>query len=188
MPHRDQNFRHAFPVTALPQNRPQPFDIVPDEGARAALAQELGLSALRKLRFTGDIRSSGKRDWVLSGQLGATVVQPCVQTLEPVTTRIDVPVERRYLAGWTPTEEPGAETEMPEDVSTEPVPATIDAWTVMAEDLAIAVPDYPRAEDAPPLGEMVVTEPGRAPLRDEDTKTFAGLAALKDKLGGNGSD
>ena len=164
--------RHALVVTALPQNRPHRFALAPTEPERRALAAELDLSALRKLRFEGEIRSAGKRDFVLTGRLGATVVQPCVQTLEPVTTRIEADVERRYVSDWQETVQEGAET----------LASHIDPHAVMLEALALHIPDYPRAENAPPLGEMVVTEPGKTPLRDKDTKPFAALAALKGKL------
>mgnify|MGYP001627928133 FL=1 len=139
----------AIRVAALPQNRPQAFEIMPDEATRAALAQELGLTSLRKLRFVGEIRSSGKRDYVLRATLGATVVQPCVQTLVPVNTRIDTEVSRRYLADWDTRAEPGSETEMPEDDSTEQLGETIDPFAVMVEALALEIPEYPRADDAP---------------------------------------
>lgn len=188
MSRNDETSTHAFLVTALPQNRPQAFDITPGEAARAALAEELDLSALRKLRFEGDIRSAGKRDFVLTATLGATVVQPCVQTLAPVTTRIDAQVERRFVADWDIAADPGAEIEMPEDVTTEPLGTFIDPWAVMSEALALEIPDYPRAEGVAPLGETVVTEPGKTPMRDEDTKPFAGLAGLRDKLQGGDTD
>lgn len=174
---------HALRVSTLSQARAHAFSIAPDADTREALSRELGLSALRKLRFEGEIRSAGKRDWLLKGSLGATVVQPCVQTLAPVTTRIDTEVVRRYVPETGMTFEPGSESEMPEDESIEELGAFIDPFAVMAEALALAVPDYPRAEDAPALGEYVVTEPGASPLRDEDTKPFAGLAGLRDKLG-----
>ncbi|WP_417524853.1 YceD family protein [Marinovum sp.] len=176
--------RHALAVSGLPQNRPHTFSLTPNEPERRALAGELDVTALRKLRFEGEIRSQGKRDFVLTGRLGATVVQPCVQTLEPVTTRIDAEIVRRYLSDWDEVAQEGAETEMPEDDTSEPLGSHIDPHAVMVEALALHIPDYPRAEDAPPLGEMVVTEPGKAPLRDEDTKPFAALAALKAKTEG----
>ena len=73
---------------------------------------------------------------------------------------------------------------MPEDESIEQLGSHIDPWAVMVEALALAVPDYPRADDAPALGEFVVTEPGKTPMREQDTKPFAGLAGLRDKLDG----
>jgi len=51
----------------------------------------------------------------------------------------------------------------------------------MAEALALALPDYPRAEGAA-LDKSTFAAPGTAPLQDADLKPFAGLAALKSKL------
>ena len=64
---------------------------MPDAAARGALAEELGLLDLRKLRLSGRITPDGDSGWRLDATLGATVVQPCVVTLQPVTTRIDEP-------------------------------------------------------------------------------------------------
>lgn len=167
-------------VADLPQNAPTPFEITPGAEVMKALAADLDLVALRKLRFTGQLLAQGRRDWRLEGQLGATVVQPCVVTLDPVTTRIDVPVERTYVAGHETPEE--TEVEMPEDDSVEPLGAVIDLDAVMAEALALALPLYPR-KDGAGLEDAVFTEPGKAPMRDEDARPFAGLADLRDKLG-----
>lgn len=169
----------AFRVSELSQNAPTAFELTPDAGEMARLAQELDLSGLRKLRFTGQIEAQGRHDWVLTGRLGATVVQPCVVTLEPVTTRIDTDVRRLYLAEMP--EPDAAETEMPEDDTVEPLGTTIDPAAVMQEALALALPLYPRKPEAD-LGTAVFTEPGKRPLTDEDTRPFAGLAGLRDQL------
>ncbi len=169
----------ALRVADLSQTAPTPFEIRPESAELTALAEELGLTALRKLRFAGEIRASGKRDWVLDAMLGATVVQDCVVTLEPVTTRIDQKVQRQFLASYETPE--GEEVEMPEDDTAEPLGSHIDPFEVMIEALSLAIPAYPRKEGQE-LGEAVFTEPGIAPMRDEDTKPFAALSALKDQL------
>lgn len=166
-------------VADLAQNRPVPFELVPDEPTLAALAQELDLLALRKLRFTGTLRAQGKRDWALTGNLGATVVQPCVVTLDPVTTRIEAPVERIFLSDYIEPET--AEIEMTEDERTEPLRAEIDLARILTEALALALPLYPRRDEAS-LGEAVFSGPGIAPMRNEDARPFAGLAGLRDSL------
>ena len=103
--------------------KPVAFDLRPDEATRSEIAARLDLLGLRKVSFAGEVAPAGSRDLQLEGKLGATVVQPCVVTGDPVTTRIDVPVVRRYLAEM---EEPeGDEVEMPEDDSAEPLPASI---------------------------------------------------------------
>lgn len=172
--------RRRIRLADLPATRPTEVAVEPDAEARAALAAELGITAVRKLRLTGALHPRGRRDWDLEALLGATVVQPCVVTLEPVTTRIDEPVTRRFRADL-PEPQPGAEIEMPEDDTLEPLPETLDLDRVIAEALALALPDWPRAEGAE-LGAAVGTPPGQAPLTDAAAKPFAGLAGLRDKL------
>lgn len=171
--------RHPMPVARLSRNVPTPFDLTPDPTVLEALAGLLGLTRLRKLRFAGQVAPLADGGWRLDGQLGATAVQPCAITLAPVTTRIDAPVRRDYLPDLQISD--AGEVEMPEDADAEPLPQVIDPGAVLIEALALALPDYPRAPGAA-LPETVVTEPGRAPLRDADMHPLAGLAALRDRL------
>ncbi|MBF9046776.1 DUF177 domain-containing protein [Rhodobacterales bacterium LSUCC0031] len=168
-------------LARLPRSAEFRFDLAPDAPARAALAASFGLIALRKLRFSGRLQAEGKRDWALDGMLGATVVQPCVITAEAVTTRIDEPVKRRFVADMPHSE--GEEAEIPEDDTLEPLPEVVDLAAIMAEALALALPLYPRADGAA-LPEARFAPPGVAPLDDETAKPLAGLAALRDKLAG----
>lgn len=160
----------------------RPFELKPGPEARAALADALGVSAIRKLRFAGRVEPEGSRDWRLTAELGATVVQPCVVTFEPVTTRIDERVERRYVADL-PALPDGDEIEMPED-DMEPLPGALDIGEVMVEALSLSLPSFPRAEGVEPV-EIAVSEPGVAPLSDADVRPFAGLKSLRDKLAGS---
>lgn len=164
-----------------------PFVLEPDAPAREAMARDLDISGVRKLRFEGTLVPEGARDWRLSAHLGATVVQPCVVTLAPVTTRIETEVTRRYLADWTEPE--GDEAEMPEDDTTEALPARLDLSVVLHEALALVLPDYPRAPDAE-LPQTRFAGPGVTPMTDEDARPLAGLAALRDRMKGGpeGSD
>lgn len=166
-------------VADLDQSAPTPFDIVPDADALRQIAADLDLNALRKVRFSGQISAEGKRDWLLTGNLGATVVQPCVVTLAPVTTRIETDVRRQYTPDYVAPE--GDEVEMPDDDTLEPLTHHIDLGTVLVEALALALPLYPRADDAA-LEVSAFTEPGKDAMTDDDAKPFAGLAALKDAM------
>ncbi|WP_318010685.1 YceD family protein [Celeribacter litoreus] len=145
------------------------------------IATALGLSSLRKVKFEGKLTPVGKRDWQLEATLGATVVQPCVATLAPVTTRIDTEVTRSYLSDFDEAFDEGGEDEMPSDDTIEPLPLELILSTVAEEALALAAPDYPRAEGAD-LGVTQFTEPGQKAMSDEDAKPFASLKALRDKL------
>ncbi len=176
--------RRRLRLSELPANRPTPFALEPDADQRTAIADRLEALSIRKLRFAGELRPLGRQDWLLAGTLGATVVQPCVVTLEPVTTRIDEAVRRTYLAEL-PEPEGGEEIEMPEDDTAEALPETLDLAAVMEEALALALPPFPRAEGAE-LGEAAFTEPGKHAMTDAEAKPFAGLKALKDKLDNGG--
>lgn len=171
--------KSALRVADLSQNTTVPFALRPNATALAEIVASLELTALRKLSFEGQLRPIGKTDWRLTGRLGATVVQPCVVTLEPVTTRIDKNIERQFVADYADPEDP--EVEMPEDETTEALGEWIDPALVMQEALALAMPDYPRKEGAE-LGQMVYTTPGEVAMTDEDARPFAGLADLKAQL------
>ncbi|MGR3374795.1 YceD family protein [Pseudooceanicola nanhaiensis] len=172
-------------IADLSTARPTAFELRPQPDTVEALRDELGLKDLRKVSFVGEVSPEGARGWRLSGHLGATVVQPCVVTLVPVSTRIEEPVERRYMPELRNSTDMPEEMEMPEDESVEPLSDRIDPFAVMTEALALALPLYPRASEAE-LEQANFAAPGTAPMTDEDVKPFAGLKALKDKLGGEG--
>ncbi|MCI2393339.1 DUF177 domain-containing protein [Aliiroseovarius sediminis] len=173
-------FTHPLRPAKLPTGRPTAFDLTPDQSTCDAIAADLGLLGLRKLRLSGELRPLGQHDWEMTAVLGATVVQTCVVTLDPVTTRIDETVERRWLAHM-PDPEPAEEVEMPEDDNAEQLTETIDLGQVMVESLALALPLYPRVEGAK-VDTANFAEPGITPMTDEDVKPFAGLSDLRDKL------
>ncbi len=153
-----------------------PLLLEPDAGGRAAVAAELGIPGVRKLRLEGRLVPEGRQDWRLEAHLGATVVQDCVVTLAPVVTRIEEDLDRRYVVGL-PEPGPGEHEMGPEDV--EPLSSALDLGSVMLEALALALPPFPRAEGVE-LGEVVVTAPGAEPLTEERARPFAGLGdALK---------
>lgn len=170
---------HSFRTATLSSRKPTRFDFRPDEGQRAAIAADLNLLALGSLRLKGEIRPIGRSDFELFATLTAEATQPCSVTLAPVPASVSDDVRRVYIADWQDPE--GDEVEMPEDDSQEPLPETIDLSDVAREAMALALPLYPRAPGAE-LGEAVFAEPGTAPIRDEDLKPFAGLAALKAKF------
>lgn len=170
-------------LSSLPTKTPTPFRLVPERDVLNTIAQDFALLDLRKVRFDGELTPAGKRDWTLVGTLGATIVQPCAVTLDPVTTRLNVPVTRRYVADYV--EPSGVETEMPEDDTVDPLPVTLSLYDVMVEELDLALPLFPRA-DGVEMETMRLTEPGKQAMTDGEAKPFAGLAALRDTLKNNG--
>lgn len=171
----------TFRVADLATKRSTAIEVTADAALRKQLAETYGVAQIRKLSFAGQLRASGKTDWSLTGHLGATVVQPCVITLEPVVTRIEEDLARHYISDWQDPED--TEVEMPEDDASEPLGAEIDVMAAIAESLSLAIPAYPRAEGAE-LGAMIHAEPGIEPLNEDTVRPFAGLADLKKKMDG----
>ncbi len=149
-----------------------------------AIADILSAVSVEKMRISGALSPIGAKDWDLKANVGASVVQTCVVTLQPVRTRIDVPVALNYVADYRAGEQDSV-TEMMVDASIEPLGHEIDLANIAIEALALALPDYPRAPDAR-LETQVFSEPGTTPMSDMDAKPFASLAQLKDKLAKEG--
>jgi len=178
IPHTTDNpdFARVLEIRQLRDLEEFDFDIAPTGAEAVAIARLLGANAVRKMRFVGRLEPAGRGGWRLEGRLGATVVQPCVVTLEPVTTRIDQPVRRTWLPDVG--RRPVAEVVVDADADDEPEPLgdRIDLGLVATEALALAVPAYPRKPGAalrPPADEA----------EDERPRPFAALAALRGKLG-----
>jgi uncharacterized metal-binding protein YceD (DUF177 family) len=178
-----QGYSHPLRVADLPTRKPTHFALELDAPARGVVAKALGIHAIKKLRFTGALTPSGKNDWSLVAALGATVVQDCVVSLAPVTTRLDEPVQRRYLSKMP--ELTAEDEEVPEDDTLEQLASVIDLGFVMQEALVLMLPLYPRATGAAlgdGAGSHQVAAPGETPLTDESVRPFASLASLRDKL------
>jgi len=199
-----QTTETVLTVSALKARKITRFDLRPDETDLRAMAQDLDLLGLRKVSFKGTLTPSGKSDWHLSARLGASAIQPCAVTLAPVKSRLDEDVTRLFVDVLP---ESGAQTEtgdadfttaaagsaddalsdaadgtpMMQDDTLELLGNQIDLMDVLREALALALPDYPRAQGASLEG-AVFTEPGKDPMTDADARPFAGLASLKDQL------
>lgn len=155
---------------------PWSFNYEPDAQAKTDISERLGLLGLKKVRLHGTLIAEGTRDWRLNAQLGATAVQPCSVSLAPVTTRIDAPVARLFTEKYADPDE--TESETPDDDSQEPLPQSLDLAELLAEALALELPDFPRAKDAD-FSDTAVAPPGAEPLTDADLNPFQALAALK---------
>lgn len=165
-----QPFAHRLRVTQLNAAGTTPVELAPTADERAAIAADLGLSALPALRFRGKLRAIETGAWELTGTLDARVVQPCVVTLAPVETALSEQVHRVYSPHVAVPE--SDEAEMP-DADLEPLGQSIDVGAVLVESLALALPEYPRAPGAT-LDEPVADERDA----DETRRPFAGLAQL----------
>ncbi len=153
------------------------FDITPTTDELRSIAVLLDAPAVKKLRLHGRLEAAERGAWRLQAMLGATVIQTCVLTLEPVTTRVDTPVHRLFTPDPGPSG-PEVVIDGTEDDEIEPLGERIDLGLVAIEALALALPPYPRRDGAD-LTEFLGTPPGAEPLRDADLKPFAGLRNLR---------
>lgn len=178
-PTETSEFPRLLALAKLRPGEPYSFTETADVEEMRAAAKRLDALSIRKLRFEGKLSPVGKRDWRLQGIVGATVSQACVVTLEPVTTRIDADISRIYSASAAPVPD-GAELGPDDDIEIEPLPDEIDLGDIALEALALALPDYPRA-DAATLPDEATSPDDPGPEARENP--FAALAALKDKMG-----
>ncbi|PYG31646.1 YceD family protein [Pelagimonas varians] len=172
-----------MPVAELRNSGPTQFLLEPNAGVREALAKELDAQSLKKVRFIGEIIPQGRNGWKLLGKLGATAVQTCIVTLEPVTTRIDTEVKRSFVpAHKIKAATTDSEIELTdEDDETEELGDTIDVAAILAEALSLALPSYPRKDGAETQNAQFSAD-GVTPMKDDDIRPFAGLAALREKM------
>ncbi len=185
-PNMNQNYTRTellesqIKVSDLPPGAKRRFELVFTAEMLDAAKQTLGLLDLGKVRITGEIKPEGRKNWILQADVGATVTQACVVTLDPMKIRVDAPVRRKYLVDW---QEPVGDTvvEMDTDDESEPLGDVIDLEQIALEVVALGMPDYPRSDNAT-LVKTDFAAPGIIPMTDEDAKPFASLAALKEKL------
>jgi len=153
------------------------YEISADEKERAALAERLGIPAVKSFDATIRLRLTGGGGLVrLSGHIKAELTQICVVTLEPTPTSVEEDFTRVYSV------EAGDEmaevvVEMDEDDVPDPIEnGHIDMGDAAAEHLALAMDPFPRspgaAFEAPP------EEPEEPEVKPSP---FAGLAALQKK-------
>ena len=138
-----------------------------------AVAAGFDAVLVRKLRIRGDIRPHGTDGWRVLAEVGATVVQSCVVSLEDVVTRVDEKTSRVFLPKGDVPAELDFAPESEDDPDPLP-PEGIDLGAVAVETISLALPIYPRTPDAvmPDMGD------GEG---EKNKNPFSVLAALKDQ-------
>jgi uncharacterized metal-binding protein YceD (DUF177 family) len=161
---------------------PRCFEIEASEAERAALAERFGLVSIGRLSAEAVLTRTGATV-TAAGALAAEVVQSCAATAEPVPET----VAERFRIEFQPQPAatvPEEEVELGErelDIVFYEG-AAIDLGEAVAETLSLSLDPYPRSPAAEPALKA-------AGVRSEEqaraeSSPFAGLAALKDKLGG----
>ena len=161
---------------------PRPVSIEANEAERAALAQRFALEAIHSLAAEAELVRTGEAVRA-TGRVTAAVVQSCVATGVPVEEEVaeDFTIEfRPHPVVGSPDEEIEL-TEGELDVVFYDA-AAVDLGDAVAETVSLALNPFPRApdaEDALRAAGVKSEEEAKA-----EASPFAGLAALKDKLGG----
>jgi hypothetical protein len=118
---------------------------------RKALAAYLDVSAVEHLRaklLLQRWRGNGVR---VTGRVEARLTQTCVSTLEPLDTRVEAEIDRKFLPE-TMLDRDADPLELvidPDgDDPPEPLPHALDLGELAAEDVALNLDPYPRREGA----------------------------------------
>lgn len=168
LPSSTPEFSRPLALNRLPRASVHGFDHAATAEERAALSDLWDAQDVPKLQFSGSVEPLGKLGWALTGRVRATVIQTCVVTLRPVATKIDTAVARQFV----PDRADRIDDADPDDI-VEPLRDSVDLGLIASEEVALALPDYPRAADA----EL----PEQAPPPEPERKNpFAVLAQLKD--------
>ena len=141
-------------LVALAQLGTEPFrqDISASETERAALARRFDLVALDRLCATVELVRRGRDRFALHAAFDAEFVQNCVVTLDPVEGAASG--EFTLIYGPPEAEEEiGGSVE--DDVAFEPIVGTaIDVGEAVSQEVALALPLFPRVPGASVEAEM----------------------------------
>lgn len=123
------------------------YEIVASPTERTALAQRFGLLRLNALSAHVSLRRvHGGVAVRVRGEINAEVIQTCVVTLAPVPSRLRESFALLLVAGDESTRDVVVGLD---DESEEPLPpGPLDIGEMVAQHLALALPQYPRAPDA----------------------------------------
>lgn len=171
---------HPIEVQKLPSNGLE-LTLTPDSEVRHALADWIGASEISDMVADLTMRRAGKSDVKVSAGIRAHITQACVVSLEPVESRVDVTIKRRFSPRgeqpwFSEIEKPDAE---PEILSVDDDPPTwydgltIDVGWFVSEELSLQVDPYPRKQGA------VFQSAKSEETEEKEASPFAVLANLK---------
>jgi uncharacterized metal-binding protein YceD (DUF177 family) len=152
---------------------PRAVSIEANAAECAALASRFGILAIQALSARLDLMPEPGGSVRARGMLKATVEQSCVVTLDPVIQRVTAPLDLRILAdGAQPADDDPAS---PDEIESHG--GLVDLGEALAEQLALDLDPYPRAEGAV-LPAPDEAEPGPEPA-PATPNPFAKLTKLR---------
>lgn len=171
-------FDHRLPLDQIRDG--DRLDLNADEAECVSIAERLGLRALDRFEAHA-VLTRDSRKIRATGRIKASLEQSCVATGDAVPAHVDEPFDIIFLPepkAGRPDEEielgAGELDTMFHDGS------AIELGSAIVDSLALALDPYPRSAGA----DAALKEAGV--LSEEEAGPFAALAALKEKLGGNG--
>jgi uncharacterized metal-binding protein YceD (DUF177 family) len=165
-------FSRLVPLAGLgPEPFRQQIEAASDE--RERLASRFDLVALDRLTATVTLRRQKGEIVLLEAEFEAWFTQDCVITLEPVTDT----VLGSFSLLYGPIDEATAQTEPgADDPVFEPLTGgAIDIGEAVAQELSLALPEFPRHPDAASDPAIGTVEPAPGPV----DPAFAALARLR---------
>ena len=149
------------------------FSFVPNPQLRRQMADEMGVTHLIQLQFSGTLVATCQSDWKLSGDLLAKIRQQCVVSLDPVMSQIKTKVVRNFLRDEQKLR-CDHNGRIPSDDDVETLTHVINLYDIAREVLVLEAPTYPRATKISFVGDDSVDKISQKP--------FAVLEKLKKNL------
>lgn len=157
------------------------WTVEPTAEEAAALARRLGLIGLTALKGVLHVKPfAGGNMLKVTGTMTAAVEQTCVITLQPLTSVISEEISRQF--SFSAPKELPLEVEWTmgdEDLPDPVVDGIIDLGEIIAEQLALSIDPYPRAEGVAFTVPDAVS--GVTANEPEKENPFSVLAGLKNK-------
>ena len=175
---RPPPFRRPMATARLNREAETPFRIAAEPDELVELARYLDVDRIDRLSMAGFISPAEDGGWRVRGRLVAKLEQPCVVSLAPIPTRHDAEIERLYMPADRLAPEVEVLVSHDERDAPDPFTDSIDPAELAVESLALMIDPFPRADGAE-LGRRTFAAPGVAPMTDEASRPFAGLAVLK---------
>lgn len=150
-------------------------------GECAALARRFDLVAMESLSAEAEIRRDGPIVYA-RGLARADIIQSCVVTGDPVSSRIEAEFDLRFLPETAPVSEEEIELSADECETMAYDGGAIDLGEAAAQTVALALDPFPRSDNA----EQALRDAGV--VSEEEAGPFGALKGLRDALAGKSAD
>lgn len=141
---------------------------------RAELVRQLPLVSCEELTVHYTIKATGRDAYALTGNVVAEVTQSCIITLEPVSARLDEPLDCKFVPAASMPTEQTEEEELSNLEELEPIEGgLLNVGRVVFEVISTGLDPYPRRPGAEWKGDDAEGDDPAA------SGPFSALAGLK---------